>query len=54
MADAWLFDVMGNTWEGIGSEDPPSPRVNAAVAYDPASEIVVLFGGLGEGEPEPS
>ena len=47
--DTWLLKVMDNTWERVSTEASPSPRVNSAITYDPVNEVVVLFGGLGEG-----
>jgi len=46
--DAWRFDVVDNTWEKVNAKTAPSPRVNAAITYDPIGENVILLGGLGE------
>ena len=48
LAETWLFERAEGTWEKITVKDMPSPRINAAIIYDPANDIVILFGGLGE------
>ena len=46
--DTWLYDVEEDTWRPVQSEEAPLPRINAAMAYDSSSEVIVLFGGLAE------
>lgn len=48
LGDLWAWD--GETWEERQSQDPeadgePRPRRDHALAYDPARDRVVLFGG---------
>lgn len=46
--DTWLFDVTQNSWQRVNVQQPPSPRVNAAMTYDSANQVAILFGGLEE------
>ena len=46
--DTWFYDVGAGTWRPVRSEEAPRPRINAAMVYDSAREVVVLFGGLAE------
>jgi hypothetical protein len=43
--DTWLWD--GTAWTQVAQNDPgrPAPRYGAAMAYDEANRVVVLFGG---------
>jgi hypothetical protein len=41
--DTWAF--LGNTWVQWSPDNIPSPRANAMMAYDSATNSVVLFGG---------
>jgi N-acetylneuraminic acid mutarotase len=46
-ADTWVYDPKANTWTNLHpSGKVPSARSNLAMAYDPESRKVVLFGGL--------
>ena len=46
--DTWFYHLDGDTWERVSPDHAPSPRVNAAMTYDPANQIIILFGGLDE------
>tara|TARA_R110002096_G_scaffold400674_1_gene597318 strand:- start:3174 stop:4700 length:1527 start_codon:yes stop_codon:yes gene_type:complete len=50
-SDGWAFDLGTNTWSSIPNSNPgttgPSDRYDAKMAFDPASGLVVLFGGDG-------
>ncbi|HEX6810519.1 MAG TPA: hypothetical protein VF384_02745 [Planctomycetota bacterium] len=39
----WRFD--GNAWQQLAPANSPSPRSGAAIAFDRARNVVVLFGG---------
>lgn len=43
LLDTWQFD--GVTWTQVMSRNVPSPRMDAALAYDAARNLAVLFGG---------
>lgn len=48
------IDPMGGTWvlgEPQAVDDAPVARASGAIAYDLARDVVVLFGGVGEGCP---
>ncbi|MGH2588556.1 MAG: Kelch repeat-containing protein, partial [Dehalococcoidia bacterium] len=44
--DTWVWN--GETWMQADPAASPSARSGAALAYDPASQTLVLFGGSGE------
>lgn len=50
--DTWIYDDASNAWSQ-GPTAPPGlvPRGGAAMAYDPVSHRIVLFGGAGPGWP---
>lgn len=47
LSDTWIWN--GTTWVQQNPTDSPSPRGNAAMAYDAATNHVVLFGGESNG-----
>jgi cysteine-rich repeat protein len=46
-ADTWEYD--GTTWIQQFPATPPTPRRDAATAYDPVRGVIVMFGGLDAG-----
>lgn len=44
-ADTWVYDPAANTWEERSPGNAPSPRFGHAMAYDPGTDRIVLFGG---------
>jgi Galactose oxidase, central domain len=44
--DAWIWDGTTQTWTQLSPSPSPAPR-RAPLAYDPATETIVLFGGEG-------
>ncbi len=46
--DTWLYDIESNTWTMLHPSDKPTCRSDAAIAYDPENQAVVLFGGYEE------
>jgi hypothetical protein len=51
--DTWTWD--GARWTLHAPAHSPSPRIGAAMAYDPVHRQVVLFGGQGpNGSPQPT
>lgn len=44
--DTWAYDVGDDTWTKMLSAGGPSPRFSSAMAYDPESGEMVLFGGM--------
>ena len=46
--DTWLYDRGANSWTNLKpSEDLPPGRRTMAAAYDPVTNEVVIFGGMG-------
>jgi N-acetylneuraminic acid mutarotase len=43
--DCWDYNLTTNTWTNITPPDGPSPRSDLAMAYDPARDETVIFGG---------
>ncbi len=43
--DLWTYDVASNKWQRINASNPPSARDYAAISYDSANDILLLFGG---------
>lgn len=41
--DTWIYSASG--WSAAPSAAKPSPRLSAAIAYDPVHDAAVLFGG---------
>jgi len=46
--DTWLFE--NNAWRQLITKEHPDARAEAAIAYDPVRQKVVLFGGRRSGE----
>ena len=44
--DTWAYDGPANTWTQVVTDDAPSARSGLAMAYDPGSRRIVLFGGI--------
>ena len=47
VGDTWAYDVAENTWTRLQPVTQPSPRSDAAIAYDDENHVVVMFGGYG-------
>jgi hypothetical protein len=43
--DTWAYDHISNGWANVNPTNPPPPRQAAAIAYDGASDRIVIFGG---------
>jgi hypothetical protein len=46
LADTWTFSLANDTWMQEHPAVSPSPRSDAMVAYDPAADGLLLFGGF--------
>ncbi len=46
LSDTWTFSLETATWTERYPSASPSPRSDAAVAYDPAADAVLLVGGF--------
>ncbi len=44
--ETWIYDVVANEWTLIMPSNHPSARLGHAMAYDPASDRIILFGGF--------
>lgn len=47
LGDTWSYDVGTETWTNVTPATSPSPRVSDMMAFDPAANRSVLFGGYG-------
>jgi hypothetical protein len=49
LSDTWIYDITDNRWfqppPEIRPEISPSPRSDAAIAYDPKNDVVILHDG---------
>lgn len=45
LGDTWAFDVDAGTWTDLAPASSPGPIDRHAMAYDPTTGLVVLFGG---------
>jgi hypothetical protein len=41
----WIYDGQLNTWTRSYPDDAPSPRINTGLAFDPDSNVTIMFGG---------
>ena len=44
--ETWTFDPERSTWTEVSPAHKPPARRDAAMAYDPGQQVVLLFGGL--------
>ncbi len=44
--DTWTWDPRRSKWREMSPAHKPPPRRDAAMAYDPGHQVVVLYGGL--------
>jgi len=47
LTDTWVWDLANNTWTRKSTAGPP--RYEGSMAYDPQSNLVILFGGASGG-----
>lgn len=45
LADSWYYFPTNNTWQQMSTHGTPSIRSDSAVAYDPAENFVLMYGG---------
>ena len=45
IGDTWTYDIEANEWTQLHPQDSPHPRSDAAIAYDEANGVIVLFDG---------
>lgn len=48
--DTWTYDFETDTWAAVPAEPAPPGRAHAAMAYDPVSGRILLWGGSGPEE----
>lgn len=44
--DTWAYDYDSDTWAQMAPTESPPPRSYGAMAYDPVSDRMILFGGV--------
>jgi hypothetical protein len=47
--ETWEYDYAGNNWTRVQTNGTPSARSSAGMAYDLSDDVIVLFGGYGDG-----
>ena len=45
IGDTWVYGFEANEWTRLRPQDGPSPRSDAAIAYDEANRVVILHDG---------
>ncbi|MCW3978714.1 MAG: hypothetical protein NWF12_03100 [Candidatus Bathyarchaeota archaeon] len=45
VGDTWIYDIEANEWTRVQPQNSPSPRSDAAIAYDEANGVVILHDG---------
>jgi N-acetylneuraminic acid mutarotase len=53
LGDTWAYDLNTDTWQEMAPVSSPPPRRYAAMAYDPGTDRIVLFGGVTGRQEEP-
>jgi len=47
-AETWSYDYATDVWELIATDDSPGPLADHAMAYDPWTDLIYLYGGTTE------
>jgi hypothetical protein len=47
--ETWEYNFTGNNWTKVQTNGSPSPRSSPGMAYDASDDVIVLFGGYGDG-----
>lgn len=47
--ETWEYDYAGNNWTRVQTNGSPSARSSVGMAYDASNDVIVLFGGYGDG-----
>jgi N-acetylneuraminic acid mutarotase len=50
IGDTWAYDPSTNVWTNLDPSGPPPAREAPAMAYDPATRKIVMFGGVRGGD----
>ena len=53
LGDTWAYDLNTDTWQEMSPTTSPPARRYAAMAYDPKTDRVILFGGVAGRQEEP-
>ncbi len=53
IGDTWTYDIDANEWTQLHPPDSPDPRSDAAIVYDEANGIIVLYDGYCEDNSHP-
>jgi len=48
--ETWVYDPVGDDWTELSPANRPNGRYSASMAYDAASDRIVLFGGYGQND----
>jgi len=53
LSDTWIYDITDNRWTRLSLDENPSPRSDAAIAYDPENDVVILSDGYSRDDSHP-
>jgi hypothetical protein len=53
VGDTWIYDIEANEWTRVQPQNSPSPRSDAAIAYDEANGVVILHDGYCRNDSHP-
>ena len=53
ISDTWMYDITDNRWTRLRHENSPSHRSDAAIAYDPENDVVILTDGYARDDSHP-
>jgi hypothetical protein len=51
--DTWIYDPAAEDWRQVDTDVAPSARASHAMVYDPATDMVYMWGGRAESTTEP-
>ena len=50
LKDTWIFNLEDRTWRKFATDSNPPPRLAPGLVFDPDSNQLILFGGLGDNQ----
>ncbi len=53
ISDTWMYDITDNRWTRLRPENSPSHRSDAAIAFEPVYDIIILTDGYARDDSHP-